>query len=148
MLAVALLAANLASTAFSSSSSGEITGCVNKIGALRVVDRATECDPAAGESALIWNQAGPAGPAGVTGAAGPAGNLPQAAVGEIGLDLKTARSKIAKLDKQRLSLDELSDSDSLGLQSAMDRMSKFMQTISNILKKLDDSSNSIVENLK
>src|SRR5262249_38625629 len=101
-----------------------------------------------GESALIWNQAGPTGPAGVTGAAGPSATLPQPAVSEIGLDLKTAKAKIAKLDKQRRSLDGLSDSDSLRLQTAVDRMSEFMQTVSNILKKLDESSNAIVENLK
>ena len=57
----------------------------------------------------------------------------------------------AQLDAIKQSLDsmsELGETESLRLQMAMDRMSKLMSTLSNILKKISDTSNSIVQNLK
>ena len=45
-------------------------------------------------------------------------------------------------------LSEISEEESLRLQMAMDRMSKLMQTLSNILEKIDDTAQSITQNLK
>jgi hypothetical protein len=46
------------------------------------------------------------------------------------------------------SMSEMGEMESLRLQMAMDRLSKFMSTLSNILKKIDDTQSSIVANLK
>jgi len=42
----------------------------------------------------------------------------------------------------------LSDEDSLRLQMAMDRLSKMMGTLSNLLKKISDTAQGITQNLK
>jgi hypothetical protein len=46
------------------------------------------------------------------------------------------------------SLSELGETESLRLQMAMDRMSKMMSTLSNLLKKISDTAQSITQNLK
>jgi hypothetical protein len=46
------------------------------------------------------------------------------------------------------SLSELGETESLRLQMAMDRVSKFMTTLSNILKKASETSAQITQNLK
>jgi hypothetical protein len=43
---------------------------------------------------------------------------------------------------------ELSEEDSLRLQMALDRMSKMMSMLSNLLKKISDTSSGIIQNLK
>jgi hypothetical protein len=43
---------------------------------------------------------------------------------------------------------ELGETESLRLQMAMDRMSKFMTALSNLMKKTSDTSSSIIQNLK
>ena len=51
--------------------------------------------------------------------------------------------------KQNLdSMSEMSETESLRLQMVMDRRSKFMATLSNILKKMSNTSDSIVQNMK
>lgn len=45
-------------------------------------------------------------------------------------------------------LSELGETEQLRLQAAMDRLSKFEQTLSNILKKMSDTQNAITQNLK
>ena len=45
-------------------------------------------------------------------------------------------------------LSELSELTSLRLQMAMDRRSKFIEALSNLLKKISDTEDSIVTNLK
>lgn len=45
-------------------------------------------------------------------------------------------------------LSEMSSMESLRLQMAMDRMSKMMSTLGNLLKKISDTANSITQNLK
>ncbi len=51
--------------------------------------------------------------------------------------------------KQNLdSMNEMSETESLRLQMAMDRRSKFVATLSNIAKKMSDTSESMVQNLK
>jgi len=56
----------------------------------------------------------------------------------------------AKSDIQRKldSLSQTQEMNGLRLQLAMDRRSKFISTLSNILKKLGETQNSIIENLK
>jgi hypothetical protein len=46
------------------------------------------------------------------------------------------------------SLDSMGEMTSLRLQMAMDRKSKFMSTLSNILKKISDTASSIISNMK
>lgn len=46
------------------------------------------------------------------------------------------------------SLSEMGEMESLRLQMAMDRMSKLMSTLSNLLKKLSDTASTITHNLK
>lgn len=46
------------------------------------------------------------------------------------------------------SMSELGEMESLRLQMAMDRMSKMMSTLSNLLKKMSDTSSQITQNLK
>ncbi len=50
----------------------------------------------------------------------------------------------ARLD----SMSEMGEMESLRLQMAMDRLSKFMSTLSNLLKKSSDTASGIVQNLK
>jgi hypothetical protein len=60
-------------------------------------------------------------------------------------DLETAKDAVRnKLD----SLSEMGEMESLRLQMAMDRLSKMMSTISNLMKKLSDTAQSITQNLK
>lgn len=46
------------------------------------------------------------------------------------------------------SLSEMSEMQSLRLQMAMDRMAKFMSTLSNMVKKTSDTASAITQNLK
>ena len=46
------------------------------------------------------------------------------------------------------SMSEMGEMESLRLQMAMDRMSKLMSTLSNIMKKISDTSGSITNNIK
>lgn len=55
------------------------------------------------------------------------------------------------VDKAKSDLDsmsEMGEMESLRLQMAMDRMSKMMSTLSNILKKISDTQNQIIQNMK
>ncbi len=46
------------------------------------------------------------------------------------------------------SLSEMGEMESLRMQMMMDRLSKFMSTLSNLMKKISDTSGQIVQNLK
>ena len=46
------------------------------------------------------------------------------------------------------SLSEMGETESLRLQMAMDRMSKLMSTLSNLLKKTSETSSQITQNIK
>jgi len=57
--------------------------------------------------------------------------------------------KLTDTVKDKLdSLSEIGEMESMRLQMAMDRISKFMQTLANILKKISETDSGIVENLK
>ncbi len=53
-----------------------------------------------------------------------------------------------KLKSDLDSMSEMGEMESLRLQMAMDRMSKMMSTISNLLKKISNTADDIVQNLK
>jgi hypothetical protein len=70
-------------------------------------------------------------------------------------DAEAADKVIVKLDaglkdaKAKLdSMSEMGEMESLRLQMAMDRLSKLMSTLSNLLKKTSDTAQSITQNLK
>jgi hypothetical protein len=57
----------------------------------------------------------------------------------------------ASVDQVKSDLDsmsEMGEMESLRLQTAMDRMSKLMATLSNLLKKASDTSQGITQNIK
>ncbi len=57
----------------------------------------------------------------------------------------------AAIDQMKSDLDsmsEMGETESLRLQMAMDRMSKLMSTLSNLLKKAGDTDQSIIQNMK
>ncbi len=57
-------------------------------------------------------------------------------------------AKIAVAKNNLDSLNDMGEMESLRLQMAMDRMSKSMSTLSNMLKKISDASSTITQNLK
>ena len=60
-------------------------------------------------------------------------------------DIDSAKEAVKnKLD----SLSEMGEMESLRLQMAMDRMSKMMSTLSNLLKKVSETAQSVTQNLK
>ena len=63
-------------------------------------------------------------------------------------DVAQLRTIEDELRCQLDSMSELGEMESLRLQMAMDRISKLMSTLSSILKKIDDTSQSIAQNLK
>jgi hypothetical protein len=57
----------------------------------------------------------------------------------------------ADIDRIKSDLDtmgEMGEMESLRLQMAMDRLSKMMSTLSNLLKKISDTTSQITQNLK
>ncbi len=57
----------------------------------------------------------------------------------------------ALADKMKNDLDgmsEMSETETLRLQMAMDRLSKMMETLSNLLKKVKDTQQTIAQNMK
>lgn len=63
-------------------------------------------------------------------------------------DLEALDKEQRELKKKLDSLSEMSETTALRLQMMMDRRSKFMTMLSNMLKKMSDTQNSIVQNLK
>jgi hypothetical protein len=55
---------------------------------------------------------------------------------------------VEALKNQRDSISQMGEMDALQMQQAMDRMSKMMATLSNIMKKSSETSQTIVQNLK
>lgn len=63
-------------------------------------------------------------------------------------DIETLESIQSDLRDKLDGMDELSEMTSLRLQIIMDRRSKFLSTLSNILKKISDTQDALVQNLK
>ncbi|MBK5272041.1 MAG: hypothetical protein JJE22_13605 [Bacteroidia bacterium] len=62
---------------------------------------------------------------------------------------KTEINRLADNMKSDLdSMSEMGETESLRLQMAMDRLSKMMSTLSNLLKKISDTQQSITQNIK
>jgi hypothetical protein len=62
------------------------------------------------------------------------------------MDATTACMQVVELELDALS--ELGEMESLRLQMAMDRLSKFIATLSNLLKKVADTEQALVGNIK
>jgi len=61
---------------------------------------------------------------------------------------KEIQVMISKMKNDLDSMSELGEMESLRLQMAMDRLSKLMTTLSNILKKISDTADQITQNIK
>lgn len=57
-------------------------------------------------------------------------------------------TQVEDIKRERDSLSEISEMQSLRMQMMMDRLSKAISTISNIMKKLSETSSGIIQNLK
>lgn len=55
---------------------------------------------------------------------------------------------VDKMKNDLDSINEMGETESLRLQMAMDRLSKMMTTLSNMLKKINDTAQSITQNMK
>ena len=55
---------------------------------------------------------------------------------------------VSVLDDMRRKVDEMGELESLRLQMVMERMSKLMTTLSNLLKKIADTAQTITQNIK
>jgi hypothetical protein len=75
-------------------------------------------------------------------------NVLQAAIQDSFTSQKDIDDALDALKNQLDSLSELGEMESLRLQMAMDRVSKFMSTLSNIMKKISDTADSMAQNLK
>lgn len=69
-------------------------------------------------------------------------------IGSAKIEQEDLAKAIDTLKNDLDSLSELGEMESLRLQMAMDRMSKMMSTLSNLLKKISDTSSQITQNLK
>jgi hypothetical protein len=85
----------------------------------------------------------------------PAATLGEKSTAAIYLIVEGAAAQLkdfdAAIDAVRVKLDtlnEMGETESLRLQMAMDRLSKLMSTLSNLLKKASDTEASIVQNMK
>ena len=62
---------------------------------------------------------------------------------------KTGMDNAKKTIQDKLdNMSEMGEMESLRLQMAMDRLSKMMSTLSNLLKKISDTASSITQNIK
>ena len=68
------------------------------------------------------------------------------------IDGQPSRAELdASIDQMKNDLDSMSEMgevESLRLQMAMDRLSKMMTTLSNVLKKISETQSTIVQNMK
>ncbi len=63
-------------------------------------------------------------------------------------DIASLDAQIDAIKNDIDSMSEMGEMESLRLQMAMDRMSKMSSTLSNVLKKISDTQNTITQNLK
>lgn len=64
------------------------------------------------------------------------------------VSVESLRSLVADLEQRLDGMNELTEMTSLRLQMTMDRRSKFIETLSNIMKKLGTTMETLVQNLK
>jgi predicted nucleic acid-binding Zn-ribbon protein len=70
------------------------------------------------------------------------------ATNTVGTAIDPMKDKIDAPKHKLDSMSEMGETESLRLQMAMDRQSKFMQTLSNIMKKMSETQSAIIGNLK
>ena len=58
------------------------------------------------------------------------------------------QNQIDRVKNELDSMSEMGEMESMRLQIAMDRMSRMMSTLSNLLKKISDTQDAIVQNIK
>jgi hypothetical protein len=63
-------------------------------------------------------------------------------------DLQELKAAQQSLNGDLNSMNELSEMTAMDLQMAMDRRSKFVEALSNVLKKMNDTQQAIVQNIK
>jgi hypothetical protein len=61
---------------------------------------------------------------------------------------KDVAQEVSNIKNDLDSLSDIGETESLRLQMAMDRLSKMMSTLSNLLKKVSDTASEITQNLK
>ena len=67
---------------------------------------------------------------------------------QIGVAMADAERELPALEQALKGTAGLDQQNSLRLQMSMDRLSKLMTTISNLMKKASDTQNTMVQNLK
>ena len=72
----------------------------------------------------------------------------QAEIQKAQTDLENLKAIQNNLKGQLDAMNEMSEMTSMRLQMAMDRRSKFVEALSNIMKKIDDTQSTIVQNMK
>ena len=72
----------------------------------------------------------------------------QAQIQKVQSDLENLKAVQNNLKGQLDSMNEMSEMTSMRLQMAMDRRSKFVETLSNVMKKIDETQEAIVQNMK
>jgi len=66
----------------------------------------------------------------------------------VALIKKQIDDEVTKMKNDMDSMSEMGETESLRLQMAMDRLSKMMSTLSNLMKKISDTSAGITQNIK
>jgi Skp family chaperone for outer membrane proteins len=72
----------------------------------------------------------------------------QAEIQKAQTDFDNLKAIQSNLKSQLDNMNEMSEMTSMRLQMAMDRRSRFMETLSNVLKKIDETADAIVQNMK
>lgn len=75
-------------------------------------------------------------------------NILQSAIGDSRNTQREVDDLIVSMKNDFDSLTEISEMESLRLQLAMDRLSKLMSVLSNLIKKMSDTAETITQNLK
>jgi predicted nucleic acid-binding Zn-ribbon protein len=66
----------------------------------------------------------------------------------VGITKKAIDEEVKKMADNLDAMSEMGEMESLRLQMAMDRLSKMMSTLSNLLKKINDTAQGITQNIK
>jgi len=66
----------------------------------------------------------------------------------VAISKKQIDDEVNKMKNDLDNMSEMGETESLRLQMAMDRLSKMMSTLSNLMKKISDTSSGITQNIK
>ena len=149
---------------------GRITACYGGQGTW-LVDSASQCGQYPGTQSVSWGQTGPtgpvgpqgttgpqgpAGPAGPAGEQGPAGSIPPVVGTNLERRLAMDTKRLSALSTQIRSVTRAlafgpttqSEKRAAIMRAQLDRISKMLATLSEIMKRSHQTSASIIENLK